>query len=52
MRKKSGGYEIVFSQRDSLALFRLMYNNTSDKLFLERKHKIFLNAIETLYERS
>jgi len=51
IRKKVGGYELVFSHHDSLALFRFMYNNTSNKLFLERKHKIFSNAIETLCER-
>lgn len=47
---KQRGYELVFSHKDSLALYRLMYNNIPSKLFLERKYKIFQKAIETLYK--
>jgi intein-encoded DNA endonuclease-like protein len=46
---KKSGYDLVFSHKDSLALYRLMYNNISNQLFLERKYKIFQKAIETLY---
>lgn len=47
---KERGFELVFSHKDSVALYQLMYNNVSDKLFLERKYKIFRKAIETLYK--
>lgn len=44
---KIGGHELVFSRHDSLALYRLMYNN-SDCCCLERKRKVFQKAIQTL----
>ena len=44
------GYELCYSHRDSLALYRLMYNNAvASKLFLERKHRLFTRAVTTLY---
>ncbi len=49
---KSGGsgYELVFSHRDSLALFRFMYNTATDTgLYLPRKYRLFRRAIQTLY---
>lgn len=49
--KKERGYELVFSHRDSLALYALMYNNVSGSLFLKRKHNIFQKAIATLYPK-
>ena len=45
---KVRGYELVFSQNDSIALFKLMYNNVSSNLFLERKYNIFKKAFATL----
>ncbi len=46
--KKEGGYELVFSQYDSLALFKLMYNNVAAELFLKRKYRIFIKAFKIL----
>lgn len=46
--KKRGGYSLVFSRHDSVALFRLMYNNVSSRMFLERKYKVFLKAFGIL----
>ena len=44
------GHDLVFSHRDSLALYRLMYNTAADTgFFLPRKYKIFQKAIRTLY---
>lgn len=49
MRKKSG-FELVLSHRDSLALFRLMYDTmAATDIYLPRKYKIFRRAIDTLY---
>lgn len=51
-KKKKGeinGYELVFSHRDSLALFKYMYNNSPCNLFLKRKYVLFKKAVETLY---
>jgi hypothetical protein len=48
--KTKGGYDLVLSRHDSLALYRLMYNtgfNTG--LYLPRKHSLFVEAIMTLY---
>ena len=49
IQKKNRGHELVFSHKDSLALFRLMYNNASGSLFLKRKFDLFRKAIATLY---
>jgi len=46
--KKKGGYSLCFSRRASVALFELMYNNTSIEVFLERKHAVFLRAFKIL----
>lgn len=46
--KKNRGYELVFSRKDSVALYNLMYNNVSTKLFLERKYSIFRKAFTVL----
>ena len=45
---KTRGYELVFSQHDSFALFKLMYHNAPARLLLERKRKIFLKALKIL----
>jgi intein-encoded DNA endonuclease-like protein len=47
---KKGGWELVYSHRDSLALYKLMYNTNCHSLYLERKHKLFSKAINTLYD--
>lgn len=47
--EKEKGYELVFSRRDSLALYELMYNNTPHVLELPRKRAIFERAIKTLW---
>ncbi|MEK7112776.1 MAG: LAGLIDADG family homing endonuclease, partial [Patescibacteria group bacterium] len=47
--KKERGYELVFSHRDSLALYKLMYHNDCHNLYLDRKYKLFRKAIVTLY---
>jgi hypothetical protein len=47
---KVGGYDLGFSHRDSLALYRLMYNTAPDTgFYLPRKYKIFRKAIRGLY---
>ncbi len=47
--QKQGGYEIILSHHDSVALFKLMYNNALDQIYLKRKFDVFTKAIETLY---
>ena len=49
-KSNQSGYELVLSHRDSLALYRLMYNTAPDTgFYLPRKYKIFQKAIRTLY---
>ncbi|OGZ00560.1 MAG: hypothetical protein A2946_02310 [Candidatus Liptonbacteria bacterium RIFCSPLOWO2_01_FULL_53_13] len=48
VRGKKGGYELVFGQHDSIALFRFMYHNVPEGLFLERKHATFQKAFKIL----
>lgn len=44
------GYELVFSHRDSLALYGFLYKNTkATGLLLPRKHALFRKAVTTLY---
>lgn len=45
---KQRGYELVFSRKDSIALYNLMYHN-SPRIYLKRKYRMFRKAIETLY---
>lgn len=42
------GYELVFSHRDSLALYQLMYNNRACSLEMKRKRKTFERAFKAL----
>ncbi len=50
LKKSSSGYELILSHRDSVALYRIMYNNRRDSdIYLGRKYKLFTHAIETLY---
>jgi len=37
----SGGYRLFFSVKDSLVLYKFMYANTTNNLFLSRKKEIF-----------
>ena len=46
---KERGYELVFSHRDSVALYNLMYHNDCHGLYLNRKYKLFRKAIKVLY---
>lgn len=49
-KSNQSGYELVLSHKDSLALYRLMYNTAPDTgLYLPRKYKLFRKAIRTLY---
>lgn len=49
-KSRHSGYELVFSHRDSLALYQLMYNTAPDTgFYLPRKYKLFQKAIRTLY---
>ncbi len=49
-KTQHSGYELVLSHRDSLALYRLMYNTAPDTgFFLPRKYKLFQKAIRNLY---
>ncbi len=50
LKKKKHGNELVFSHHDSIALYRIMYNNLRDSdIYLGRKYMLFTHAIETLY---
>lgn len=50
LKRKTRGFELMFSSRDSLALYRLMYNTASDTgLYLPRKYKLFQRAMAKLY---
>lgn len=49
-KSKQSGHELILSHKDSLALYRLMYNTASvTGLYLPRKYRLFTKAIETLY---
>jgi len=45
---KKRGYSLAFSRCDSLALYKLMYNNEHCSIYLERKKKIFEKAFKVL----
>ena len=50
IRIKRRGFDLSLSMRDSLALFRLMYDTRpATGLFLPRKYSIFQRAIKILY---
>ena len=51
-KSKASGFELVLSHRDSLALYRLMYNTApGTDSYLPRKYKLFQRAIGTLYPK-
>jgi hypothetical protein len=47
-KSRKNGYDLVLSHRDSLALYRLMYNN-APRIYLKRKYRVFKKAVKTLY---
>lgn len=50
VRRKTRGFDLLFSHKDSIALYSFMYNTISAAdFFLARKHLIFQKAIKTLY---
>lgn len=50
LKAKERGFELVFSRRDSLALYRLIYHTGRTAGFaLPRKRSVFEKAIRTLY---
>ncbi|MBI5003981.1 hypothetical protein HZC00_02725 [Candidatus Kaiserbacteria bacterium] len=50
IRNKKSGYDLSLSHKDSLALYRLMYDTVSDtSIMLPRKYRLFTKAINTLY---
>ncbi len=50
LKAKERGFELVFSRRDSLALYRLIYHTGRTTGFaLARKRSVFEKAIQTLY---
>lgn len=44
--KNNGGYHLNYSIKDSLKLFRYMYENVPRRGYLERKHNIFQKAVK------
>ena len=48
----NSGYELVYSHKDSLALFQSMYHNVTHNLFLPRKYKLFKKAVQILFNKS
>lgn len=51
-KKDRNTHDLHFSRHDSLALFRLMYDNVSLDRLLERKYNKFLFALKTLRLRA
>lgn len=50
LRKKERGYDLRFSHKDSLALYKLMYHTgLTTGLWLPRKQLLFEKALKTLY---
>ena len=50
LKRKERGFELVFSHKDSLALYTLMYHTASiTDLYLPRKYKLFTKAMKILY---
>lgn len=50
IQNKERGFELVFSHRDGLALYRFMYNNTgANDVYLGRKKRKYDLAMKTLY---
>lgn len=53
LKRKKNGNELALSRLDSVALYRIMYNNLEDSdIYLGRKFELFTHAIETLYGKN
>ena len=53
LKKKKSGNELALSHHDSVALYRIMYDNLNDSdIYLARKYQLFTHAIETLYDKN
>ena len=53
LKRKRRGNELTLSHHDSVALYRIMYNNLQDSdIYLGRKYELFTRAIETLYGKN
>jgi len=48
---KDGAYELAYSARDSLALYKFMYNNVPASIYMDRKYKKFSKALKALNMR-
>ncbi|TSC91228.1 MAG: intein homing endonuclease-related protein [Parcubacteria group bacterium Licking1014_17] len=48
INQKNRGFDLVFSLKDSLALFNLMYNNTTAETYLKRKYNKFVSALKIM----
>jgi hypothetical protein len=49
-KSQNSGLDLVFSHRDSVALFYMMYDTVPDSgLYLARKYKKFSKALQILY---
>ena len=44
--KKLKSYMFIYDHKDSVKLFNILYKNTENGLFLERKYKRFLEGME------
>lgn len=44
--KNGWSYMFIYAHKDSMALFNLLYNNAKSALYLERKHKRFLEGLD------
>jgi hypothetical protein len=49
--KKNRGHELIYSFKDSLALYKFMYNNVPALIYMERKYKKFNKALKALNMR-
>lgn len=43
--KNAWSYKLVYCHRDSIKLLKILYKNTQNRLFLERKYKRFLEGL-------
>jgi predicted DNA-binding protein YlxM (UPF0122 family) len=48
--KNAWSYKFVYSHRDSIKLFNILYKNTQNGLFLDRKYKRFLEGFKAPLE--
>lgn len=48
--KNGWSYTFVYDHKDSIKLFNILYKNTQNELFLDRKYKRFLTALSPAFE--